>query len=111
MPAQDVTRRGAARELPPRMAFVQQREELLAAPPRVSPPRLQDRAHDLLSRLIGRAPRPARALLQARRPLAQVAVDPLVPCLARDTVQGAEFGHRLHVAQVIGDELRPLVHG
>jgi hypothetical protein len=74
MPAQDVARCGAARERPPRMALLQQGGELLAAPARVPAPGLEDRAHDLLGRLMRRAPRPARALLQAGRPVAQVAI-------------------------------------
>src|SRR5262249_12047873 len=54
-------------------------------------PGLQDRAHDLLGGLPRRAPWPARALLQAGRPLAQIAVDPLVARLAGDAVECAQF--------------------
>src|SRR5207245_6233064 len=63
VPAQDVARRGAAGEAPPRMPLVQQREELFAAPARVPAPGVEDRAHDLVGRLIRRAPWPPRALL------------------------------------------------
>lgn len=110
-PAQDVARRGAAGEGPPRMALVQQREEFLAAPGRVPAAGVQDRGHDLLSRLIRRPSRSARALLEAGRPVPQVAVDPFVPRLAGDPVERAQLGDRPHVPQVIGDELRPLAHG
>src|SRR4029453_13810265 len=59
---------------------------------------------------IGRTPGPTRALLEPRRPLPQVAVDPLVASLPRDAVELAQLGDRKRVAKVIGDELRPLVH-
>jgi hypothetical protein len=110
MPAQDVAGRGAAGQAPARMALVQQRQQLLAAPGRVSAPRLQDRGHDLVRRLVGRPSRSARALLQPGWPLAQVPVDPFVAGLSGDPVQRAQLGDRELLAQVIGDELRPLVH-
>ena len=93
------------------MARVQHREELLPAPGWMPPPRVEDRGHNVLGRLIRGPPGPARALLQPRGPLAQVAVDPFVSGLARDPVERAQLGERPHVPQVIGDELRPLVHG
>jgi hypothetical protein len=40
------------------------------------------RAHNLLSRLVRGASRTTRALFQARGAVAQVAIDPLVACLA-----------------------------
>jgi hypothetical protein len=55
--------------------------------------------------------RPPRALLQARRPVAQIAVDPLVAGLAGDAVQRAQLRDRQRVAKEVGDELRSLVHG
>jgi hypothetical protein len=64
------------------MAFVQQREELLATPGRMPVARVEDGRHNLLGRLIRRAVRPPRALLQAGRAVAQIALDPFVPGLA-----------------------------
>ncbi len=69
MPAQDVARRGATGEAPSGIALVQQGQELLAAPAWVSVSGLEDRGHDLLGGLIRRAPRSARALLQAGWPV------------------------------------------
>src|SRR5207247_2455062 len=89
----------------------QQRQQLLATPARMSPSGVEDRAHDLLGGLIRRAPRPPRGLLQAGRAVAHVAVDPFVAGLPRDAVERAQLGDRPYVAQVIGDELCPLVHG
>ena len=109
--ALDVARGGAPGEAPPRMALVQQREEFLATPGRMASPSVEDRRYDLLRRLLRRAPRPARALLQAGRRLAKVALDLLVAGLARDAVVLAGLGDRQRVAQVVGDELRSLVHG
>jgi len=92
------------------MALVEQGQQLLAAPAWVVPSGLENRRHDLLARLIRRSLWPARPLLQPGRALAQVPVDPLVPGLARDPVHLAQLGDRQHIAKVIGDELRPLVH-
>ena len=69
------------------MALVQQREEFLATPGRMASPGVEDRRHDLLRRLIRRAARPARALLQAGRPPAQVPLDPFVASLAGHPVE------------------------
>src|SRR5205823_14563698 len=71
MAAQDIARGGAPGEEPSWTALVQQREKFLATPGRMASPSVEDRRHDLLRRLIRRAPRPARALLQAGRPLAR----------------------------------------
>src|SRR4029453_12972612 len=92
------------------MPLVQRSQQLLAAPARVTAPGLEDRGDDLLRRGIGRTPGPTRALLQPRRALPQVVVDPLVASLPRDAVQLPQLGYRKRVAKVIGDELRPLVH-
>jgi len=93
------------------MPLVQQREEFLAAPSRVPPPGVKERAHDLLGRLIRRAPRAPRALLQTGRALPDIAIDPLVAGLPRDAVERAQLGDGHRVPKVIGDELRSLVHG
>src|SRR5262249_7604547 len=111
MPLQDVARRGPAGQDPTRMLLGQQSEELLTTPARVPPTGLQDRGHDLIRRRIGPAPRPARSLLQTGRPVAQIALNPLVPGLTSNPVERAQLGDRQRVAQVIGDELRSLVHG
>ena len=93
------------------MAPVQQGQELLPAPGRVSTPSVQNRIDNLVGGLIRRAPRAARAFLQARGAEAQVAVDPLVAGLAADAVQCAQLRDGQCVAKEIGDELRALVHG
>jgi hypothetical protein len=53
---------------------------------------------------IGRTPGPTRALLEPRRPLPQVAVDPLVASLPRDAVELAQLGDRKRVAKVFRNE-------
>src|SRR6266851_5952100 len=111
MPTQDVARCGTAREHPAGMAPVQQREQLLAAPARVPTPGVEDRGHDLLGGVPRRALWPARALFQPGRPVAQVAVDPFVARLAGYPVELAQLGDRQRVPQMVGDELRSLVHG
>src|SRR5262249_56582824 len=78
MPLQDVARRRAAWQQPSGLALVQERQQFLAAPGWVPAPSVQDRGHDLVGRLIWRASRTPRALLQARGPVAQVPVDPLI---------------------------------
>src|SRR2546428_12516259 len=96
--AQDVARGGAPGEEPPGMALVQQREEFLATPGRMAAPSIEDRRHDFLGRLIRRAARPARVLLQAGRPLAKVALDPLVAGLTRNAIVFAQLGDGQRVA-------------
>jgi hypothetical protein len=54
---------------------------------------------------------PARVVLEAGGPAAQVAVDPFVARLTRDAIPIAELRDGLGLAQVVGDELRALVHG
>jgi hypothetical protein len=73
--------------------------------------RLEDRRHDFLGRLIRRAARPPRVLLQAGGAVAQIALDPLVPGFAGDAVVVAQLGDRPPAPQMLGDELRALVHG
>jgi hypothetical protein len=111
VPTQDVAGRRTPGQGPARMPLMQQSQELLTAPGRVSTPRLQDRLHDLIGCLIRRAPRAPRAFLQARGAVAQVAVDPLVAGLAADAVQCAQLRNRQGVAKEVGDELGSLVHG
>ena len=93
------------------MAPLQQRQEFLAPPGRMPAPRLEDRRHDLLGRLIRRAARSARALLETGRALAQIAFDPLVPRLARHPVVVAQLRNRPSAPKMLANELRSLVHG
>src|SRR5262245_30003191 len=51
-----------------------------------------------------------RSLFQARRAVAQVAIDQLVASLARYTIALAQLGDAKALPQVVGDELRSLVH-
>src|SRR5207245_9729481 len=69
VPLEDIACRGAAWETPPRMPLVQQRQELFAAPVWVPASGVQDRAHNRVGRLIRRAHRPPRALLETRWPI------------------------------------------
>ena len=93
------------------MAPMQQRQEFLATPGRMSAPRVEDRRHDLLGRLIRRAARAAGALLEPGRALAQIALDPLVPGLARYPVVVAQLRDRPSTPTMLANELRSLVHG
>lgn len=109
--AQDVAGGGAPGEEPSRMAPVQQRQEFLAPPGGMPAPGLEDRRHDRLRRLIRRATRAARALLEPGCALAQIALDPLVPGLARHPVVVAQLRDRPATPKMLANELRPLVHG
>src|SRR5262245_39516916 len=76
-------------------------QQLRAAPRRMPAPRLEDGRDDLLRRLMGRAPRAPRLLLQARGPMPQAAVDPLVAGFAADAIQRAQLRDRQRVAQEV----------
>jgi len=110
MALQDVAGGGPAGQDPARLASVHEGQAFLTSPRRMPVSGIEDRVHDLVSGLIRRAPWTTRALFQAPRTAAQVAVDPLVPGLAGDAVQRAEFSDRQHVAKEVGDELCSLVH-
>ncbi|HWN19678.1 MAG TPA: hypothetical protein VNO19_12245 [Gemmatimonadales bacterium] len=109
--AQDVARGGAPGEAPPRMASMQQRQEFLATPERMAAARFEDRRHDRLGRLIRRAARAAGALLGPGRALAQIALDPPVPGLARYAVVVALLRDRPSAPKMLANELRSLVDG
>ena len=111
VPPQDVADRRAAREGPPRVPPLEEDPQLLAAPPGMPLASLQDRGDDLIGGLIGSAMGTARVFLEAGGPEAQVAVDPFVARLAGDAIPIAELRDRLGLAQVVGDELRALIHG
>ena len=111
VPTQDVADRRAAREGPPRVPPLEECPQLLAAPDGVSMASLQDCGDDLVGGLIRGAMGPARVVVEAGGPEAQVAVDPFVARLAGDAISIAELRDRLGLAQVVGDEPRPLVHG
>ena len=51
------------------------------------------------------------AILEALRAVVQIAIDPFVAGLATDAVIRAQFADRQAAPEVIGDELRLLVHG
>jgi hypothetical protein len=110
MAAQDVAHRRSVRQVPPGLALVDQGQELLAAPARVTAPRFEDRRHNLLIGAVRRFVRPSRTLLQPGGSLSQVPVDQLVTRLARHPVQLAQLGDAQRLPQVICYELRSLVH-
>src|SRR3990172_11081751 len=64
----------------------------------------------MLRSLVGIVVRPARALIEPLRAVTQVALHELVARLTTDAVAIAKLAHRVLGAQVIGDELRFLVH-
>ena len=111
VPTQDVADGRAAREGPSRVPPLEERSQLLAAPRGVPLASLQDRGDDLVGGLIRGAMGPARVVVEAGGPEAQVAVNPFVARLAGDAILIAELRDRVGLAQVVGDEPRPLVHG
>jgi hypothetical protein len=92
------------------MPFLQESEQLLGAPGRMPLAGLQKGTHHLLWGLVGMAAGLARPLLETGGATREIAVHPLIARLAADTVELAELGRRQAIAQVIGDELCPLVH-
>src|SRR6266705_3556224 len=108
--AQDVAHGGAVRQIPVVMALLDQRQELLAAPGWMTSPRFKDCGHNFFRSSIRRLLRSSGSLLEPGGALAQVAVDPFVAGLARYAVHIAQLGDAQHLAQVICDELRSLVH-
>jgi len=80
--AQDVADGGAAREIPPGVALMHDREEFLAAPGRMPATGFEERRDDLRCGLIGRLPGPSRPCVETCGSEVQVAVDPFVGGLA-----------------------------
>ena len=91
---EDVTHGRPAGPGPARGALLQQREELLGAPGGVPTAGVENRGDEILRGLVGGHPGLPRTLFQARGPVPQIAVDPLVAGLATHPVEGAELGHR-----------------
>jgi len=76
----------------------------------MSSPHLQQCRDDLRVGLAGGMAWLTRSLLQTGRTIVKVAVDPLVAGLASDPVELAQLGGSERALQVVGDELRCLVH-
>src|SRR5262245_2603780 len=85
-------------------------EQLLRTPGAVPVTRFKQRCDDLRVGLVWRVMRLTRSLFQARRAVAQVAIDQLVAGLARYIIALAQLGDAEALPQVVGDELRSLVH-
>ncbi len=87
----DVTDGGAARQIPSRVALMDDREELLSAPGGMAAAGFEERLYDLGCGFIRRLPGSSRAFLETRGPKPQIAVDPFIGGLAGDVVELAEL--------------------
>ncbi len=111
VPLHNVADGGAARQIPSRVALVDDREELLAAPGGMAAAGFEECPYDLGCGFIRRMPGFSGAFFETRWPEQKIAVDPFISGLARDTVELAELRDGKGLSQEIGDELRSLFHG
>jgi hypothetical protein len=96
---------------PRRVAAAQVGQQFLRSPRRMPMAQSDQRLDDRRGRRSGCVPRAARPILEATRAPPDVAIDPLVGCLAGDAVLSAELRHGAGAAQMIRDEQGPLMHG
>src|SRR5215470_519270 len=107
---QDVAHRRALGQVPARVTPLHERNQLLRTPARVATPRLNDRLDNVRCGLIGTCVRSSRSFLKSSRALLKVALDQSVAGLAAYAVASAQLGERERLTEVVGDELRLLVH-
>src|SRR5258708_4971485 len=107
---EDLARRRACRQLPAAVAPLDHRQELDRAPGGVVAAQFDQRVDDVLRRTIGRRIGLGRSILESLRTVVQVTLEPLVAGLAANAKVRAKFSDRLALSEVIGDELRLLVH-
>jgi hypothetical protein len=92
------------------MAFPADREPLLGTPGRMPLACLDNGADEIRGGVMGAAARLARARLEAVGAWRQIALDPLIPCLATNAVQLAPRCDRQAGTSGVGDALGLLVH-
>jgi len=98
------------RPRPLRVFIAQDPQQLLGAPARMPPPRLEHRRDDRRGGALRARVRTSTAIRQRAWAALVVAVDPLVGGLAADAEPGGELGYRLQAAEVVRNELCALIH-
>jgi hypothetical protein len=109
--AEEVTDGRAGRPGSVGLTGTEDRPPLLGAPGGIPAPCVKECRHHRVRRMAGRGSGPTRVLFEALGAVGELAVKPLVPGLAADTVECAALGHGQAFTPIISEELRVLVHG
>jgi hypothetical protein len=94
-----------------RPPFLEPRQQLPGPPARMLPPRLHDDGRYLGVDAMGAVTRGPTALLQARRSVRLVAIQPLVTSPPTDAVALTQFRHGVQPTFELHHEPHPLLHG
>jgi len=111
MTLQNVADGSAAWQMPSRVTFMDDCEELLATPGGMAAASFEKGLNDLGCGFIRRMLGSSGAFFETRWSEPKIAVDPFIGGLTRDPVELAEFSDGKGLSQKVGNELCSLFHG